>query len=111
MSRTSRLRQKDRPRRAVQPEGRQIYSQSGNAYEQTYEFSGFDYEDYGALKNRVANLEEKQKRLEDAVSKLERLKFWISGVVAAVAIIGGVIIGFAGWAIATFKDVLAGLIH
>lgn len=70
----------------------------------TYQPPEFDFEEYGALKQRVKVLEETTKNHANSINTIENQRSWIKGVAWGI---GGLLIGLIScitWFISTFKD-------
>lgn len=70
----------------------------------TYQPPEFDFEEYGALKQRVKSIEETTKNHSNSINTIENQRSWIKGAAWGIGGLLMALIGFIGWFASTFKD-------
>lgn len=96
-------RKQSKPQHQAVLQNEHIAPTGGN----TYQPPEFDFEEYGALKQRVKSIEETTKSHSNSINAIENQRSWIKGVAWGI---GGLLIALIscfGWFISTFKDNLA----
>lgn len=94
-----------RPRQSTQRQQRhpELQAQAPTSLP-SYQPPVFDFEDYGALKQKVESLEKTSDQHAESIKKLEHLVSWVKGATYIFGLLFVVFWGFIYWVIDTFKD-------
>ncbi len=96
-------RKQNKPQHQAVLQNEHIAPTGGN----TYQPPEFDFEEYGALKQRVKVIEERTKNHSNSINAIENQRSWIKGAAWGIGGLLILLISCFGWFISTFKESLS----